>query len=101
MYLSRTLEAFVKSAAQHWPILLMTGARQVGKTTLLQHLIIQDGVVYPLEFKKTASPGRNDVRHFQVLERLRLPIGPGGLICLVEQSLPLTASVQSIPVAAL
>ncbi len=61
-------------------------------------LILQDGVVYPLEIKKTASPRPEDVRHFQTLERLGLPIGPGGLICLAQQSLPLTATVRSIPV---
>ena len=64
-------------------------------------LIVQDGRVYPVEIKKTASPGKNDVRHFQTLEKLKLPIGPGGLICLAGQSLPLTPSVQSIPVTAL
>lgn len=64
-------------------------------------LIVQDGVIYPLEFKKTASPGKNDTRHFQVLEKLKLPVGPGGVICLTEQFLPLTASANSIPVSAL
>jgi hypothetical protein len=39
-----------------------------------------------MEIKKTASPGKNDVRHFQTLEKLKLPIGPGGLICLAGQS---------------
>ncbi len=60
-------------------------------------LVVQDGMAYPLELKKTASPGRDDVRHFGALENLGLPLGPGGLICLVEQSLPLTATVRSIP----
>ena len=64
-------------------------------------LIVQDGVVYPLEFKKTASPGQTDVRHFQALEKLNLPIGPGGVICLADQSLPLTPFTQSIPLAVL
>ncbi len=41
-------------------------------------LLIQDGVAYPLEIKKTASPSRDDVRHFAMLERLGLRIGPGG-----------------------
>ncbi len=62
-------------------------------------LIVQDGRIYPLEIKKTASPGKNDVRHFQSLEKLKLPVGPGGLICLAGQSLPLTPSVRSIPIA--
>jgi predicted AAA+ superfamily ATPase len=64
-------------------------------------LIIQDGKIYPLEFKKTASPGKGDVRHFQALEKLKLPIGPGGVICLAEQLLPLTPSTLSIPIAAI
>lgn len=61
-------------------------------------LLVQDAVAYPLEIKRTASPGRDDVRHFQVLPQLGLPTGPGGVICLAEQSLPLTATTQSIPV---
>jgi len=64
-------------------------------------LIVQNGTVYPLEFKKTASPGRDDVRHFRMLNTLKMPVGHGGLICLAEEPLPLTESVQSIPVSAL
>ncbi len=61
-------------------------------------LIIRDGVIYPLEFKKSASPGKADVRSFKTLEKLSLPIGQGGVICLAPQSLPITANVSSIPV---
>jgi uncharacterized protein len=64
-------------------------------------LIIQDGTVYPLEFKKTASAGKGDVRHFHGLDKLKLTIGQGGVICLTEQPLPLTPFTWSIPVAAL
>jgi predicted AAA+ superfamily ATPase len=69
--------------------------------TEIDLLIVQDGTAYPLEFKKTASPGRDDVRHFQVLEKRKIPVGPGGIICLTERSLPLTSTAQSIPVAAI
>lgn len=62
-------------------------------------LIIQDGTVYPLEFKKTASPDKNDVRHFSVLEKLKMPIGLGGVICLATQALPLNETAWSIPVS--
>ena len=64
-------------------------------------LILQDGIAYPLEFKKTASPTKEDVRHFRALEKLKMSIGSGGVICLAEQNLPITPSTQSIPVAAL
>ncbi len=61
-------------------------------------LIEQDGTLFPLEFKKTASPRKDAVRHFKVLEKLPLPIGPGGVICLSSRSLPLGEDVVTIPV---
>lgn len=64
-------------------------------------LIMQDGVAYPLEIKKSAAPSRNDVRHFQALERLKPAIGPGGLVCLTQDVLPLTTVTNTIPVAVL
>jgi predicted AAA+ superfamily ATPase len=61
-------------------------------------LIAQDGILYPLEIKKTASPSRDDVRNFAELEKQGMAIGPGGVVCLAAQSLPLTATAYSIPV---
>lgn len=37
-YLTRTLEAPLRQAAQDFPAVLVTGPRQAGKTTLLQHV---------------------------------------------------------------
>ena len=34
MYLSRTLERRFLEASEHFPVMLVTGARQVGKTSL-------------------------------------------------------------------
>lgn len=64
-------------------------------------LIVQDGTVHPLEFKKTASPTKDAVRHFRLLERLGLPVGHGGVVCLAEAVLPLTADTATIPVGIL
>lgn len=61
-------------------------------------IIAQDGKLYPLEIKKSASPDKGDVRHFQLLSQFGMEIGPGGVICLAAQSLPLTPTTQSIPV---
>ncbi len=44
MYLPRTIESFFRKSARHFPVMLITGSRQVGKTTLLRNL---------------AEPGRN------------------------------------------
>ncbi len=38
MYLKRHLEAQIRKAAQHFKVLMLVGARQVGKSTLLAHL---------------------------------------------------------------
>lgn len=64
-------------------------------------LIVRDDAIHPLEFKKSASPGRDAVRHFKTLERLDRPVGAGGVICLAESSLPLADGAVTIPVGAL
>lgn len=64
-------------------------------------LILRDRVLYPLEIKKTASPAPGLVRSFGLLERLGLTVGPGAVICLAEQSLPLGAQALSIPAGTL
>lgn len=38
MYQERTLSQSIKKASRQFPVILVTGARQVGKSTLLQHL---------------------------------------------------------------
>ncbi|MCR4702338.1 MAG: ATP-binding protein [Saccharofermentans sp.] len=38
MYINRTLENRVKYLAEHFPVILVSGARQVGKTTLLKKI---------------------------------------------------------------
>jgi predicted AAA+ superfamily ATPase len=60
-------------------------------------LIVKDGRVYPIEIKKTLEPGRDTVRHFSVLENLRLDVGAGAVICLAPERLPITARVEAIP----
>jgi predicted AAA+ superfamily ATPase len=63
-------------------------------------LIVQDDTIYPLEIKKTASPKKSDIQAFGALDKLKMKVGPGGLICLAEQPLPIADSAWSIPVSA-
>lgn len=64
-------------------------------------LIVQDGTIYPLEFKKTATPDKKAIRHFKILSQLREPIKEGGVICLTETLLPITEETNAIPVGLL
>ena len=38
MYISRAMEESVRTISRAFPVLLLTGARQVGKTTVLKHI---------------------------------------------------------------
>lgn len=38
-YISRNLEAVVNQVTKEYPVVLVTGPRQVGKTTMLQNLM--------------------------------------------------------------
>lgn len=60
-------------------------------------LIARDGRLHPVEIKRGASPSLGDVRHFQSLGRLGVPLGHGALICLAGQSLPLTREINIVP----
>jgi predicted AAA+ superfamily ATPase len=61
-------------------------------------LIVSDGTAWPVEIKKTASPTSDDIRHFSALDKLKMPVGSGGVICLCAESLPLAKQVRSIPI---
>jgi len=60
-------------------------------------LISQDGLLYPIEIKKTASPKKDDVKAFDTLAKIA-KTGFGSLICLVKENIPLTESANAISV---
>ena len=62
-------------------------------------LIYKDGTLYPVEIKKTGAPTRDAVRHFKTLNTLKKKTGPGALICLGKDSLPISENIQAVPAA--
>ena len=62
-------------------------------------LIESDGVLYPIEFKKTGTPSKTATKHFSVLKKLKKDIGQGAVICFIEKHIPLSTEVTAIPVA--
>lgn len=62
-------------------------------------LIIETGdTLYPVEFKKTASPSLTASKNFDQLEKLGKRVGPGAVVCFVEKAVPLSRDVTAIPV---
>jgi predicted AAA+ superfamily ATPase len=71
-------------------------------------LIYENGVLFPIEIKKTASPGRNDIKNFRVLEPfrnagndLKVKTGPGVVLCMIPEPLPINADNWYVPVRAI
>jgi len=60
-------------------------------------LIVADGVIQPVEIKKTSAPSKKDVQHFSVLKKLKTPIGAGAVICMTNSPMPITETVQALP----
>lgn len=61
-------------------------------------LIEQDGKLYPIEFKKSATPTLHATSSFSALENLGQPIGSGAVICLRQTDVALSRSIMAIPV---
>ncbi|MBN2689683.1 MAG: ATP-binding protein [Gammaproteobacteria bacterium] len=62
-------------------------------------LVIESGdVLYPVEFKKTATPSKTASRSFSLLTKLDKKLGDGAVMCFVNKYVPLSNNVTAIPV---
>ena len=73
-------------------------------------LLYQNGLLFPIEIKKAASPGKAAIKNFKVLEpvqeperfggmsELKVNIGPGSVICMAQDLLPLDQKNWHVPV---
>jgi len=67
-------------------------------------LIYENGTLCPIEIKKTASPGTNDMRNFSVLnpfkgvqDDLRVELGPGVVLCMIPEPMPVNRDNWFVP----
>lgn len=72
MYTGRTLEHFITAASRQFPALLVIGPRQVGKTTLLQHLSKDNRAYVTLDDPATRELAREEPALF--LQRFAPPV---------------------------
>jgi predicted AAA+ superfamily ATPase len=61
-------------------------------------LIEANGKIYPIEIKKTATPGKLSLNNLQHLSKLALPLGPSAILCLRDDYIPLAAGINAIPI---
>jgi predicted AAA+ superfamily ATPase len=73
-------------------------------------LLYRDGTLYPVEIKKAASPGAKAIKHFNVLtpvteperfgalEQFKTEIGPGAVVCMATDLIPIDRNNMCVPV---
>ena len=73
-------------------------------------LLYQNGVLSPIEIKKSASPGKIAIKNFKVLEpvtkesafgsleSLKVEIGTGSVVCMANDLLPVDEKNWYVPV---
>jgi hypothetical protein len=64
-------------------------------------LFAADETLYPVEIKKSAAPTREWRKMFTVLDPLQEDIGESAVICLCQESLPLSETTLALPVGRL
>lgn len=57
----------------------------------------ENGVIHPLEIKKSANPDRREVRKYEMLDRAKLERGQGGIVCMCEEVIPIDDKNCFIP----
>ena len=61
-------------------------------------MILDNGMLYPIEIKKSADPGKNALKNFSVLNNLPEVIGEGAVICMTPMVIPLDNKNKLVPV---
>ena len=65
----------------------------------IDFVIERNGVLYPVEVKKTATPSVTAAKSFNTLNSLKKEeVGTGAVICLREKDIPLSREVIAVPV---
>jgi len=94
------------NAGKEPPIFYYRDKDQKGIDLLLYH----NGVISPIEVKKSASPGKTAIKNFKVLnpvmkatsfgglEALKVEIGTGSVVCMANDLLPIDENNWYVPV---
>lgn len=57
----------------------------------------ENGVIHPLEIKKSANPDKREIKKYELLDKINLKRGDGGIICMCEQVIPIDEKNCFIP----
>ena len=55
-------------------------------------------MVYPVEIKKSANPGREAFKNFEVVKKFNLQVGTGVVLCMINEILALEEDRYFVPI---
>lgn len=61
-------------------------------------LVVYDNVVYPVEIKKSANPGKVAIKNFDVVEKFGLTVGNGIVLCLMQEIVAIDENNYYVPI---
>lgn len=63
-------------------------------------IIEANGILHPVEIKKSSNPSKGDISGFEALKKLKgVNVGYGAVVCMAATHLPITDTVSSVPIA--
>lgn len=61
-------------------------------------LIFDDNKVYPVEIKKSANPGKEAIKNFDIVKKFGRDIGNGIVLCMMEDIIPIDDNNYYVPI---
>ena len=61
-------------------------------------LIFNDNKVYPVEIKKSASPGTNAIKNFEIVKKFGTDVGNGTVLCMMENIVAIDENNYYVPI---
>ena len=62
-------------------------------------LILEDGIIHPIEIKLSANVKKDMIKNFSVLKNNKeITLGEGAVVCLSENIVPISEDVEALPI---
>lgn len=63
-------------------------------------LVMKENKIYPMEMKKAKMPAYGD-KNFSVLDKFKMEVQPGVILCMADEMIPFNRSAWYFPVTAI
>ena len=97
--INRTLSFVLDEISELFPVIMLTGMRQVGKSTLLEMKKTGNRKYVSLDNFDDRELAKSNPSLF--IQRLGKPVGDGVVICLRNSPLPLSNNIIAVPIFSL